>query len=516
MSTASMKESNDLEYNREFFRRPWIEYTFILSVLLSQVFTQGCTYAPLVQFLAINDHYGASELQRGWFQSSFALSTGVLILISGRFGDVFGLKTTALWGYAWSIVWTILLSASYWAENINFYIICRAFQGSGMAFVLPNLMGVVGRVYKPGTQRKNTIFVLIGVAAPIGAGLTVLFSGLITEETKYFNWAYWATAIAMAVAMGLAWWTVPNLPSSNKTDTIDWIGCGLVTTGLVLLNFTFNQAPIVGWQTPYIIALLIISVTCLSIFVWYELHIPNCPLIPQALLKSPRLLVIILAKILGWGSFGVLIFHYFTFVEDFRHYNPLEAGASQSVVIIFGAIAAVTCGLAMRYLPIHVVLVVSMCCFCAANTMLAVTPIDQSYYGLTLGIWIVGVFGMDWSFPSGSIVLSEHLPRDCQGMAGSLINAIVNYSNSLFLGMSQTVENQVQQRNPGKPLLALRSALYFGIGLSGLALLILVCFTALELVEGRVHWPRRSETDDRQSSIDSSELASEESTKQKI
>lgn len=492
MSAEPVKETDDLIYSRYLFQNRWKEYCFILAVLLSQVFTQGCTYAPLVQFLAINDHYGASELQRGWFQSSFALSTGVLILISGRFGDVFGLKATALWGYGWSIIWTILLSASYWAENINFYIICRAFQGAGMAFVLPNFMGVVGRIYRPGSQRKSTIFVLIGVAAPIGAGLTVLFSGLITQTTKYFNWAYWVTAIAMGAAMALAWWTVPNLPSSNQTSSMDWIGCGLVTVGLVLLNFTFNQAPVVGWQTPYIIALLVISVVCIAVFVWYELHVPSNPLIPQPLLRSPRLLVVIAAKILGWGSFGVLIFHYFTFVEDFRHYNPLQAGASQSIVVVFGAVAALTCGLSMRYFPIHFVLLMSMCCFCAANAMLAVTPVDQSYFGLTFGIWIVGVFGMDWSFPSGSIVLSEHLPPECQGMAGSLINAIVNYSNSLFLGMSQTVSNEVQSRIPGKPLLALRSAMYFGVGLSAMALFLLVCFTAVEAYEGKVRMPRRT------------------------
>lgn len=72
--------------------------------------------------------------------------------------------------------------------------------------------------------------------------------------------------------------------------------------------------------------------------------------------------------------------------------------------------------------------------------MQAVIPVDQTYWALTFPTWIVSVLSTDSSFPSGSIILCEHLPPGYQGMAGSLINTVVNYSNSLYLGISTTVE----------------------------------------------------------------------------
>lgn len=483
-----------------FVNHPWAEYAFVVSAFLSQVFTQASTNTPLVQLNAISKHYDASSLERTWFQASFSLSAGALILVSGRIGDVYGLRLTALWGYLWSIVWTFLIGVSFWTRNIEFYIVGRALQGAGIAFVLPNLMGIVGRVYQPGTHRKNMVFALIGMGAPLGGISGVLFSGLITEETPAFYWAYFSTGISMCFALGLTWWSAPKVSAlADSAADVDWIGCGLSVSGLVLLNFVLNQAPIVGWDTPYVIALIVISVVVLAVFIWYELHIPKTPLIPPAVLKAPRLLTVLLMKSLGWGSFGILFFHYFTFLMDFRHYNPLEAGASITHCYLFGSVAAVACGYAIRHIPIHFILIFSMVCFTGASVMQAVTPVDQTYWALTFPTWIVSVLSTDSSFPSGSIILSEHLPPEYQGMAGSLINTVVNYSNSLFLGLSTTVETQYQKMYPDNPLIAFRAAMYFAIGLAAAGLLLSIAFTGLEMWEGKVFRPHpaaRTSSDD--------------------
>lgn len=470
-----------------FSQHPWLEYVFIASAFMSQVFTLANTTSPLVQLKTITNHYGASSLERNWFQASFSLSAGALILVSGRIGDVFGLKATALWGYGWATIWTILVGASYWVNSVEFYIVARALQGAGLAFVLPNLMGIVGRIYQPGTHRKNMVFALIGMGAPLGGACGVLFSGIITEETKYFCWTYFAAAIAMGIAMGLAWWSVPNVHLQRDSEkNVDWAGCAMSVIGLVLLDFCVNQAPLVGWKTPYVIALLIISVVVLALFAVYETRFPKFPLLPAALLKSPRLLLLVLAKSLAWGSYGVLFFHYFTFLEDFRHYNPLEMGASQAHALLFGCLAAIACGYAIRHVPIHFVLIFSMLCFVGACIMQAVTPVNQTYWALTFPTWILSTVSTDTSFPSGSIILSEHLPYEYQGMAGSLINTIVNYSNSFFLGLSTVVEVECQKRWPNDKLKSFRAALYFGIALAGTALILTIIFTALEWSEGKV------------------------------
>ena len=51
----------------------------------------------------------------------------------------------------------------------------------------------------------------------------------------------------------------------------------------------------------------------------------------------------------------------------------------------------------------------------------------------------------DMSFPSGTILLSNSMPREQQGMAASVVNTVVNYSISLSLGIAGTIERNVNQ-----------------------------------------------------------------------
>lgn len=81
------------------------------------------------------------------------------------------------------------------------------------------------------------------------------------------------------------------------------------------------------------------------------------------------------------------------------------------------------------------------------------------------------------SFPSGVIVLSNHMPPEQQGIAASLVNTVINYSISIGLGIAGTVEGQVN--DGGRNLLAgYRGAWYVGIGLDGVGI-VLACALVL-------------------------------------
>jgi len=56
---------------------------------------------------------------------------------------------------------------------------------------------------------------------------------------------------------------------------------------------------------------------------------------------------------------------------------------------------------------------------------------------------IVTCWGMDMSFPSGVIVLSNHMPTEPQVLAASPVNTVINYSTSIGLGMAGTVGRYV-------------------------------------------------------------------------
>ena len=82
---------------------------------------------------------------------------------------------------------------------------------------------------------------------------------------------------------------------------------------------------------------------------------------------------------------------------------------------------------------------------------------------------------MDISFPASTLILSNLIPKQHQGIAASLINTIVNYSISIGLGIAGTVESRVN-RNGANTEQGYHSALYSAVGLSGLGCIVSAIF----------------------------------------
>lgn len=93
------------------------------------------------------------------------------------------------------------------------------------------------------------------------------------------------------------------------------------------------------------------------------------------------------------------------------------------------------------------------------------------------------------SFPAGTVILSNSMPRQHQGLAASLVNTVVNYSISIGLGIAGTVESNVN--NGGiDTLKGYRGACYTGVGLAGLGVFLAACFMF-------VTWDRSRKNNDR-------------------
>lgn len=78
------------------------------------------------------------------------------------------------------------------------------------------------------------------------------------------------------------------------------------------------------------------------------------------------------------------------------------------------------------------------------------------------------------SFPAGSIILSNHMPLEHQGLAASLVNTVVNYSIALALGIAGTVEAQVLKHSSTEAanILSIRYAQYTGVLMAGIGVIL--------------------------------------------
>ncbi|CCF56690.1 hypothetical protein KAFR_0B03940 [Kazachstania africana CBS 2517] len=465
-----------------YFKSSWQEYTFIGTCMLANLLNQAGQTQTLSTMNVLADSLNSDGAAKTWLMASFTLASGSFILVSGRIGDIYGLKATFIGGNIIFCIWSILCGVSKYTENVTFFIICRAFQGLGVAFVLPNVMGLVGNIYNVGSMRKNIVISFIGCMAPVGQTFGGMWGGLIVDSNKdQWPWIFFATAIAVFINLIMGIYSIPNhVPTNIYNLKMDWIGSLLGVIGLILMNFVWNQAPISGWSKAYIIVILIVAVFFLVAFFIYELKKAESPLLPPEVTKNRHIVTIIISLFLGWGAFGIWTFYYYAFNLNLRHFSPLWAGSTHFVFIIFGSLTAITVAFTINKVGPSVLFCLSSIGFTCGNIIFSVTSPDQTYWRNSLGMQIILALGMDLSFPGSSIILSDLLPMQYQGMSGSLVNTITNYATSLCLGMGTTAE--VQYNNGGKDVLkGYRAALYVAIGLGALGFAFSFSYMAEDL-----------------------------------
>lgn len=148
--------------------------------------------------------------------------------------------------------------------------------------------------------------------------------------------------------------------------------------------------------------------------------------------------------------------------------------AQYTPALLCGLLAAGTTGFMLTHTPVSFVMLIAMVAFCVGEVVAAFQPVHQIYWAQMFVAILIMPFGMDMSFPAGTIILSNHMPRQHQGLAASLVNTMVNYSISIALGIAGTVE--VQVNNGGATfddvVWGIRCANYTAVALSGCGVLL--------------------------------------------
>ena len=312
--------------------------------------------------------------------------------------------------------------------------------------------------------------------------LGALFSAIFAE-LAWWQRTYWTQGIILFAYAATSFLILPfdehDAAAGGSKPTFDFAGTMTGVTGLVLFNFAWNQAGVVGWSVPYTYILLIVGLIFFGAFLYIERNVARHPLVPVRSLSSEAVYALSIIAC-GWASFGIWLYYLWQLFLQLRHHSPLSSAAQGVPPAISGLCASLAVGFFLAKTKVAYVMVGAMACFLAGQIILATAPVDQTYWAQTFVTQIIMPFGMDMSFPCGTIILSNGMPREHQGaffslvfhvlsvlltlvgIAASLVNTVVNYSISISLGIAGTI---IRQTNEGgtRVLEGYRSAWYFAI-----------------------------------------------------
>ena len=381
------------------------EVAFVGMVCTAQLLTQACLAQSIAPLHIIGKSFGITNpAYLSWMPAAYSLTVGTFILPSGRLGDLFGHRKIFVIGYLWLAVWSVIAGVSVYSGQILFDI-CRAFQGIGLALIMPNALAILGRTYEPG-RRKDMVFSIFGSTAPGGFVVGAIFSSLF-GQLAWWPWAYFTTAIVAVCLAMLALLLIPSIPVIQSENSalslvtrLDLLGMLTGVSGLILINFAWNQGPLVGWPTVYVYVLLIVGFGFIGAFFVVEAHSP-CPLLPlQALSREAGFVLACIT--VGWSAFGIWLYYNWQFMEVLRHQTPLLSTAYFVPVALSGLCAALTTGRLLSVISPGWVMLISMTAFTAGSVVIATAPVERIYWA---GIFISCLI-MPWGMVSRN-------PRSC-------------------------------------------------------------------------------------------------------
>ncbi|PYH40137.1 MDR family MFS transporter, partial [Aspergillus saccharolyticus JOP 1030-1] len=408
------------------------EILFVTVICMSQFMTQVGLGACLSPLNIIGDSFSITNPgDLSWLIAGYSLTVGTFILFFGRCGDVFGYRIVYILGFLWFAIWSMVAGLSVYSNDVLF-IFARTLQGLGPAMLLPNGLALLGAAYPPG-KKKHMVFALFGAMAPNGALLGAVFAAIISQ-LGWWPWTFWSMsiycfllAILGAIVIPAAYSPAREMDISQIVQELDLLGAALGVTSLVLVNLAWNQAPVVGWDQPYVYTVLVIGFVFLLAFFIVEMKVSPKPLIPFHALNVD-VSFILACVACGWASFGIWLYYFWRFLENIRDLSPLLSVAQFTPVAPVGILAAFTTGALMSRLHPGWIMSLAMIAFTFGNILSAIAPADQTYWGLTFVSLLVMPWGMDMSFPAATIILSDAVGSRHQGVAASFVTTIVNYS----------------------------------------------------------------------------------------
>lgn len=241
-----------------------------------------------------------------------------------------------------------------------------------------------------------------------------------------------------------------------------------------------SQAPDAGWTSPYEISLQTLSILLLLAFGVWEYRFATCPIMPLAIFRGPSFGLVVIVVLFSFMSYGIFIWYLIAWQQEIRHWSVLSTAYGLTPLAIFSAAGAFLAAWLVPRLAVQWILVIGVLAVLVAEVLIATMPELQLYWTQVFPATVIQSFCPDFIFTAAQIVACNSVGRKDQGVAGSLLGTLQLYATSTGLGFAGIVERNIAAHTVGGgPAEGYRVALYFGMGLAGVALAIGIVFVRM-------------------------------------
>lgn len=378
---------------------------------------------------------GASNSQLQWIVDAYILVFATLLLTMGNAADRFGRRRLLVLGVA---VFGVTSVGAAFAGTPGALVGWRAAMGVGAAMVFPATLAILTHAFPEPRLRRLAIGVWAGCSG-IGVAIGPVVGGWML---RHFDWGA-IFLINVPLVAGIALGALLSIDESREADRapLDVRGNLLAITGILVLVWSFIEAPERGWNSAVILGSAAGAVLLLALFVRHESRTAH-PMLDLRLVGSRACASAVLAigaAFFGLFGFVFMVTQYFQFV---RGHDALEAGLRTlpfAGAIVLGALVAAwsarrcspgaSCGIGLLLMS-------------AGFAWVVVDRIDTPYAVLVGQMLLLGT-GLGIVSATATEVVMGSISSDRLGLASSLNDTARELGGTLGVAAMGSVFNAV-------------------------------------------------------------------------
>jgi EmrB/QacA subfamily drug resistance transporter len=382
----------------------------------------------------IQDDLVFSQASLTWVINAFLITFGSLLLLAGRLGDLLGRRRVFLAGLVTFTVASLLCGlASTEAELIG----ARLLQGVGAAAQASVILALIITEFPSATERARAMsaYVFVSVA---GGSLGLLAGGLLTEALSW-HWVFFVNLPIGVVTFALARAFIRADRGLGLEHGVDWLGSLLVTASLGSAIYAIVGATTHGWTSAHVLGTGFLAAVLMSAFVALEARIEN-PIMPLRILRVRGLInASVVRGFLVTGMYSTF-FLGTLYLENVRHYSPLETGAAFLPWTLTVAVLSqgITARLVGRFGPLPV-LATGMATAAGGLLLFATVGPDTAYFPTVFVACFAIGLGIGSAFMPLLTLAMADVPAADAGLGSGITNVSQQISGALGLAVLSTI-----------------------------------------------------------------------------
>lgn len=384
-----------------------------------------------------------SSAQITWINASSALSSGAFLLFFAKVADTFGRRSLLISSMGAFCIASLITG---FATNAMYMDVMCGFLGLFSAAAVPPAVGILGAAYEVPCKRKNYAFACFSAGNPVGFVMGSVFSGI---AANIFNWraSFYLLAMIYVVFFVAAIWTVPRT-QQGQTQRLEWsvlkkfdlLGVLLSITGIALFcsSLTIAGDAPKGWNTGYVIAMLVLGAVLMVGFVGWEAFY-RYPLMPLHVWKDKNFSLINVVVLLGFLSFNVSAFWLSLFMQNILGFSSLKVAIHLLPMAIGGILVNIFAGLVLHKINNKILTAIGALAYLGSGLLLATMKVGSSYWAFIFPSLLLSVIGADLEFNVANMYVMSSLPPAQQSVAGGIFNTVMKICSAVGLGISSSI-----------------------------------------------------------------------------